>query len=425
MPILLVTACLCLGQAENPRAVDVDVERLVRQYVQELEDRQRATRDDAERKLAELGPDVLPLLPTVDARTSGELKQRLERIRLHLEKLQAEKSAEGSRVTLEGKMSLDEAFAALQQQTGNRIVDYRDRVNQPTRDIDVEVNFDQRLYWEALDELLDQADLTIFNLGGEARALAVTAKGEGALPRAGHAAYNGLFRIEATNLFAERDLRNPQNSRLRLTLEVIWEPRVLPILIRQNLEDIQLQGDQGQSLSLAATGTIQVPVQSTVSGVDIHLPLELPSRDVKRIGSIRGRFSALVPGRVESFEFENLDGAREVEQRRAGLSVVLDRVRKNGAVHEIRVRLRLDQASDSLQSHLDWVSNNEAILLDAEGKPADEPNFEKYLERANEVGFAYLFPVEGDLTGYKFIYKTPAAIVDMPVEYELKDVDLP
>jgi hypothetical protein len=40
------------------------------------------------------------------------------------------------------------------------------------------------------------------------------------------------------------------------------------------------------------------------------------------------------------------------------------------------------------------------------------------------VGTAYLFDVE-NLDGLTWVYETPAALVDLPVEYELKDIDLP
>ena len=65
------------------------------------------------------------------------------------------------------------------------------------------------------------------------------------------------------------------------------------------------------------------------------------------------------------------------------------------------------------------------VLVDADGKQADEPNYEKYLERTNEVGFSYLFPVSGELTGYTFIYRTPAGIAEVPVDYELNGIKLP
>jgi hypothetical protein len=416
---------LAVGQAEA-RAQE-DLEPLVRGYVRKLEDRQRAVRDESEKRLTELGPAVLPLLPPIDSQTSGELKQRLERIREQLEKLQARSAAEGSHVTLKGKMSLVEALAALEKQTGNQAVDFRGRFNQqpPDTDREVEVDFDNVPYWQALDRVLDLAGLTVYNYGAQGRSLALIARPEGGLQRQGRAAYSGLFRVEATSVRAERDLRNPQSGSLVLTMEVIWEPRVLPIIIRQALDDIQIQGDEGETLTLASMGMVQVPVQSTVSGVDIHLPIELPSRDVHRIGSLKGRFTALVPGREEVFEFANLAEAQNVEQKRAGLSVTLDRVRRNADIHEIRVRLRLQDAAESLQSHLDWVANNQVALLDPQGNKVDEPNFEKYLERENEVGYAYLFPLAGELTGYKFIYKTPAVIIDVPVEYELKEIPLP
>jgi hypothetical protein len=322
-------------------------------------------------------------------------------------------------------MTLMEALASLEEQTGNSVIDYRTRFNQQSVDTHVEVDFADVPYWEALDQLLDQAELTINNFVGEARKLAIIARSETALPRYGRAVYNGLFRIEPTNLFAERDLRNPGASTLRLGLEIVWEPRVLPVLIRQDLDNIELTADNGDALGMSTTGMIQLPVQAGVSSIDLRLPLELPSRDVKKIASLRGQFTALIPGGVETFEFDDLVGARNVQQRRGGLTVVLDRVRRNGGVQEISVRLRFDQPGESLQSHLDWVSNNEAILLDANGRQADEPNYEKYLERENEVGFSYLFPVSGPLTGYTFIYKTPSGIAEVPIDYELKDITLP
>jgi predicted acetyltransferase len=74
---------------------------------------------------------------------------------------------------------------------------------------------------------------------------------------------------------------------------------------------------------------------------------------------------------------------------------------------------------------LDWVENNVAKLIDADGREADTPGLEKYLERPNEVGYSYLFPVDEDLTGWTFIYETPAGIAEIPVDYELKNIPLP
>ena len=42
-----------------------------------------------------------------------------------------------------------------------------------------------------------------------------------------------------------------------------------------------------------------------------------------------------------------------------------------------------------------------------------------------EVGVAYQFPLPDGLTGCRFVYRTPAMMIEMPVEYELKDIPLP
>lgn len=398
----------------------------VRKLIRQLEDKERKVRDQAEQQLRDLGADAIALLPKIDARTGGELKVRLQRIREHLEKSRVAESATATSFSLNGKMTLSDAFESIAEQTDNVIVDYRARFNQESNNTEIEVAIEDAPFWDGLDQVLDAGGLTISNFVGESKKLAVVAAGETALPRHQQGDYEGLFRIEATNLNADRNLRDPGQSALRLGIEIIWEPRVLPILIQQDLDTMEITTDNGDTLTVGSQGMIQLPVQPGVAAIDVRLPLELPSRDVKEITSLKGQFTALVPGGDVTFEFKSLDPkARNVQQNKGGLTVILDQVRRNGGVQQISVRLRLDQASESLQSHLDWVENNVAQLVDPDGKPADEPGLEKYLERGNEVGYSYLFPVDADLKGWKFVYKTPAGIAQIPVKYELKNITLP
>ena len=51
--------------------------------------------------------------------------------------------------------------------------------------------------------------------------------------------YSGPFRIEATGVTAQRGLRAPDQSGLRVDLEIAWEPRLRPIALdagRRRLE---------------------------------------------------------------------------------------------------------------------------------------------------------------------------------------------
>lgn len=405
--------------AANEKAVEV--RRLVRQ----LEDPKREKRDAAEQALSKLGSSVLAMLPEINARTSGELKTRLTRIREQLEKSRVEDAAQATRVTLQGTMNLSDALDKIKEQTGNTIVDYRATFNQDSPDTEVTVDIVDAPFWDALDQLLDEANLDIYTFVGESKQLAVVGTQDGMLPRHERGVYSGLFRIEPTTVTSERNLRNPQGDMLRMNVEMVWEPRVLPILIRLDLEDLEITTDNEESVAVTTTGTIQLPVQPGVASVDIRLPLGLPSREAAKISSLKGKFTALVPGGDVKFEFDDLL-AKNVQQKKGGLTVVLDQVRSNGGIQMVYIRMRFNQASESLQSHLDWVENNTIQLIDPEGKPADDPNYEKYLERQSEIGYKYIFPLEvKDLKGWKLTYTTPAGIAEVPVEYELKDIDLP
>jgi hypothetical protein len=64
-------------------------------------------------------------------------------------------------------------------------------------------------------------------------------------------------------------------------------------------------------------------------------------------------------------------------------------------------------------------------LLDAMGKRIDVAGFETTRQTENEVGFAYKFALDGTIDGHKFVYRTPAAIVQKSIAYEIKDIPLP
>lgn len=420
--LLLVLALQIVSQvaAETKSQLANDVQRLV----QQLDDRDRQVRTDAEKKLMELGAAALPYLPAIDPSTPAEVKERLTRVRATLELQLAQQAAQETRISIIGSKSLAELSTAIKEQTGNELVDFRDRFGQEGDSVKIDVNFADAPFWQSVDTALDQLGLTVYTFGGEPRKLAVVAKPEGERPRIGHACYVGPFRIEPTEILAHRNLRAPATKNLQLKLEVLWEPRLLPILARQPYSNIEVTADNGQRLSLPAEGSSEIPVQSTVSGVEIALPIDVPDRSVQKITSLKGTLYMLIPGHETEFTFDKLADAKGISQKRAGVVVVLDRVIKNRSLYEFRVKLRLEDAAQSLQSHLDWVANNEAFLIAEDGTQVDNLSYERYLEREEEIGFAYRFRVT-DIAKYRFIYKTPAAIIDMPVAYELKDIELP
>ena len=424
MSVVTVSMCILLmAQADglaSESAAKVDLQAEVNRLVRQLDDNERAQREAAEKALVELGVGALNLLPPITPRTPAEVKERLGRVRKTLETTSAESIAQPSLVTLAGEMTLTAALQAMEQQTGNRVTGYERRSGK------VKVAFDKTPYWQALDEVLDQANLNINEFGGEASALVLTARPENQASRSATGIYSGVFRLEALRLESRRDLRNPAVNGMRFSLGVTWEPRVAPIGLRQQLSEITVLDDRGEQLSVAGNqGALNASAELGMSAVEFGIPLPLASRDAKRISSIKGRFTALVPGRVESFEFSDIGNARDVEQERAGVVVTFERLRKNVDLYELRMALRFDDAANALESHRGWVYRNEAFLTDKEGKQLENVGFQATRQDTNEVGVAYLFDLPDGPEGCKFVYKTPALVLQLPVEYELKDIELP
>ncbi len=425
---LLLASAVALGQAAPAtKAADADLATKVKALVRQLDGDEQAKREAAEKELVALGADVLPLLPAIGPRTPAEMKTRLTRVRTALMKVAIEATTKTVLVSLSGEMPVSQAFAELTKQSGNELVDYRERQNQEVRDPMIKVELKEVPFWQALDTVLDAASLSLYNYDEEKQALAYVARGEEAVPRIGHAAYSGLFRLEPTRIEAVRDLRNPANRSLKLTLDAAWEPRVRPIVLEQPLDEVSATDEAGGAIIVdGSEGKLEVPVEANNSAVELEIPLQSPERSVKQIASIKGKLTAVVLGRVESFEFADIDKQKAAELERGGATVIVDSCRKNGDIYEVNMRVAFDKASNALESHRGWIYNNECYLTDPKGNRIDNSGVEATLLADNEVGLSYKFDLENATpAGHKFVYRTAAAIIRVPVEFELKGIDLP
>ena len=119
--LLLITATL-VGQASPAEADTLKVE--VRRLVHQLDSPRLEKREAAEKRLVELGPEVLPLLPEPNEDMSAEVKTRVDSIRHQVQETAAKTSAQASVVTLHSPgMKLSKILADFQKQTGNPIID--------------------------------------------------------------------------------------------------------------------------------------------------------------------------------------------------------------------------------------------------------------------------------------------------------------
>ncbi len=428
---LVLTAALATGQTptdpvENPGTdAPVDLNLEVRRLVRQLDADQLVARDEAEKTLIALGPAILPLLPKPDNRATEEVKHRLARIRQKVEQDAAEQASKATTVTLQAKeMPLSFVLAAVEQQTGNKL-SFGDGQNQQLNESPVTLDLDDAEFWPALDQALDQANLTVYHYSQQP-ALVLRPKATNQRPRYGSASYSGPFRVEALQARALRDLRSPTNRNLRLQLEIAWEPRLLPIAMTLSLSDVRAEDEHGNQLPTSGQGTVlPVEVNAGTTAVELEIPFDLPPRSATKIAKLTGTIHALVPGRVETFRFDNIEAADQTEQRQGGVTVILDRVMKNNELWDVRMRVRYDQASGALESHRGWVYRNPRYIINAEGERLEDWADELTGQTDTEIGFAFAFDLPNGPQGLSFVYETPAVILRMPIEFELKDIDLP
>ena len=404
------------GQSDE---IDPKIRREAETLFQKLEADSLIERRKAASRLVELGPEVLDVLDEIDREWSDDATEVLKTIRKQLELELSSQAMQSSLVTLHGKMTVEEACRKLAAMTGNRIVGVEGRREQ------VQLDFEAADFWVALDDLLDQANLTISPYGGGDRGLNVISSGGQRTARSDLATYQGAFRIEPIRCTAVRDFGSPSVDQIRLTLQIAWEPRLVPIGIRAAMADVAILDENGDPIAVRRRDSVlSAAVQAEVPQIEFDIPFERVERDIKKISRLRASVKAVIPGRRETFRFKKLKEREKGEsQKIADATVTFRGVQKNVDVYSVGVQLAFSNAKNALESHRGWVFQNEVFLLDPDGKSVKPIGLETVRQAKNDVVINYIF--ERDPAECTLIYRSPAAIFEMPLEIDLRDIDLP
>lgn len=385
--------------------------------LRQLDADEKKDRDAAERGLIKLGPGVLQYLQSA----GGEVGLRINRVRNELEKEAIAKNTRATMVNLVGEMTVAEAFKKITEQTGNQFANVAQNEKKVTLDIK------DMPFWQATDQLLDQSELTVNSLFiGQAGSLSV-AQANGAVKRTGMADYSGIFRIEPTRISTTREMRSPETSRCRISIEVGWEPRLRPITIALPIEKVSAIDDLGKEIATNYSGrAISASVQSEIPVVQLNVPFEIPNRSAKKIAKLTGELNVVVPGRMEVFEFTQLTKPGRKKIKKANVEVSCDGFKKNLDLYGLRIRVRFDdKGSNAMESYQDWIYSNEALLVDEAGNTVENIGRRLFLQSENEAGFEYLFDLTKKPSAYKLKYKSPTGIVTKNIKFEIKEIDLP
>ena len=398
------------------RQLKDQVERLL----QQLDAAEIASRDDAKKQLVALGPKILDLLPTPPADQSQS--DSLESVRAPLQLQLAEESIQASNITLNAAdRPVSEILAELSRQSGNRFKDLRGLAEQQAGNPRLTVAFNKTPFGAARSMPLDQAHLTVYHYDG-IKSLAIDPAGENATPRVSpRASYAGPLRMEATRLMASRDLDSRRPGSLKLTMQIAWEPRLRPILLQIPLRDIKATDDRGEPIIVEnPDGQLEGASLTAGTATEVEIPLVNPPRSARSIASIKGTVRALLPARIETFEFSGLTKNR---QHRAGVTVTLDDATHEGNAWQIRIGVEYDHGAGAMDTYREW-NFDEAYLLGPDNRQI-RPEGGKTSRHADKIGQDYTFALPSGPGGMKFIYKTPALLTTVPLEFEFKDLPLP
>jgi hypothetical protein len=248
--------------------------------------------------------------------------------------------------------------------------------------------------------------------------------------------YSGLFRAAIKRITASRDLESGVTT-CTAKIEVAWEPTLEPLLLETSPRALTVHDDRGHPLPCREEGSLMAAVDGRLA-LEFDVPLPTVPRSVPTFGLIEGKLSAVAPSKMLSFTFDTLERLAEVP---AGSSVLLReqdgvtcRLGKPQLTRErwsLRVTLDYPPRGVKLESYQSRLANNEMTLEAIDGSrrlPAAGYVLEQDSDRKAIITY-HFFDADkgkrGQPAEWKVRYRTPAALVEVPLAFSFKDVALP
>lgn len=389
--------------------------------VERLDSKIAKERDDAEKSLIELGPRILPLLP--ESTRSAERDQRLERIRSTLRESNETASLAAAKVTIVRKgIRLSEVIRELQKQSNNTITDLREQMGEEATNPSVDLDIKETPFLEALDRVAEIAKVS-FNFHTGDGSIGLT----GAAPvKSKFTAYSGPFRVVLNQFASMRDYVTDTSSS-NAVFEVVWEPRIRPMLMRLKGEDLKVLDDTGKAVEpRIMKESDETVLRPENPAAEVNIALNLPDRSAKTLKSMRVKTEVTIPAALKTFRFDDLT-ARKVKHKQGDIEVILESTEVDEQVWKIGVTVVFPGEGPAFESYRQGLFNNRIWLQKPDGSKFEHNGgFNNTASDGGRLGFEYLFvEAPGKPSDYTLVYETPSKVLTIPLEFEFKDVTLP
>jgi hypothetical protein len=403
----------------------------VAQLVERLESPKVETRAAAEKSLIDLGGRVLPLLPaSVDAKKK-DLIERIERIKTSLREKEEQTNLGASKVTLKGKgMRFTEAIKALQAQSGNVITDLREANGDEATNPALELEIEDKSFFEALDLVAEKAGVTFTPYTNDGT-LGIMKGGMEATPDKPAMAkpmvvYSGPFRIQFKEIAIVKDFTTATGT-ATAQFDVMWEPRIRPMLLSVKNEDLKIVDDQGKPvMPQVSQEANETGLRAGNCAAEFNLNLIAPERAAKVLSSLKVKGLVTVPSGMKTFKFPNL-GATNVVQKQGDISVTLESTEVDEQTWKVALSLAYPEGGPAFETYRQGLFNNRPWLQKPDGSRFEHNGgMNDSGSGEGKIGFEFMFvDAPGKPADYMFVYETPAKVVPIPLEFEFKDVPLP
>lgn len=333
---------------------------------------------------------------------------------------QLAKDLEPKRVTLKGDMTIAQALRAIHEKTGIEVIPPEDS-GIPLKNL----NYNNMPFWQVLDDLAKKADVRVALYGKESKiALSSDQNGYRELP----VCYSGMFRLVLKRMVIVRDLETDQHYCLA-KLEVAWEPRFQAFLMQVQPDSIEVQDDKGLTVEVPTVDRGQSPADGRIA-MEVEVVLPALPRPRTHFKSVKGQLAVIGSPKLLTFTFDKLASKQDMEQE--GVVVSMRSFRQSKEIWTVEMGMRYPAGGPAFESFQSWLINNQAYLLNKNGKRMDHAGYETDEQTATTASLRYRFTDDdekqiklGKAADWRFVYKTPAQISEVPIKFEFKDVPLP
>ncbi len=419
---IALSASLIAASLAHAQTTDAALKDRVSQLVERLGSSKEETAKSAEDALLKLGPRVLPLLPEkLEAKAAAE---RLKKVRDALHEASEQLNLDASKVTLKAKgMRLSEVIQKLQAQSGNGITDLRESEGAEANNPALDLEFTDLPFMEALDRVCKQAEVTpnFFTGDGTIGLLA------GKLPEKALVVYTGPFRVSFKQIAISRDLQAGMST-ANAQIEVAWEPRLRPMLLKLDADELKIKDDLGKEIEADVKDeSTDVVLRPENPVAEMNLNLNAPDRAAKALASVKVKAEVTVPAGLKTFRFPTLAVKAPTTLKQGEIGVTLESAEVDEQVWKVNVALAYPEGGAAFESYRQGLFNNRLWLQRADGSKFEHNGgFSNTSSDQGKLGFEYLFvDAPGKPADYGLAYETPSKVLTIPLEFEFKDVPLP